>query len=267
VVVHPLHRRLLGGVLALGVLGSPAVVAASEPALRAAVVPGTAGDVAVHRRVVLGAAAQLRWVAADPTGQAQRVGAFLHGGAKFLLHPVITLDVGYGWGFGQFPLEGAADREHRGALGLRVASRGTRVRVSNRARLDLRGLRLAGDWSLHPRPRNETALTFIAHRWAQFTLAFEALLQPTAGIVDMLQLRSGLAIHGDGPVGRQPRDRRRERSMLAWFVGLQAGVSPLALAWSSRRGAAEVRALAPSAAAAGRGAVDLVLSVGLSAMF
>ena len=176
--------------------------------------------------------------------------------------------------------------------GLRVGTRrdgSRRLAVANRTRLDLRAYRLnsRGQFGFHLRPRNETVVKVLVKPWFQTSLQAEALIQPDLGLVDMLQLRSGLILHGHIGLGpRRPvrpetqgRGFRRNRPTLSWVVGAQVGFSPVAIVTAdaqlqdvaipvARIGAGEAAAaseVSPVSDPANH--VDMVFTLGLSGVF
>ncbi len=244
---------------------TPVAAAAQDADLRTAVVPSAGTVVRLHPRVAAVGAVSLRWVAFDPTDQSDLVGTQLQGGLRLFVHPILGLGVDYAYGHGRFPIEGTYGREHRASVGVRTATPGKRFMVSDRLRVDLRGLRARGNWHFRVRPRNELVATVIFREWMQTSVTAEGLLQPQDGWSQMLQVRAGLALHGQIATGER-RDGQRPPPSLQWLIADQVVTHPIAL-WRAR--AARVAGLAGQTMAPGHPGqtVDMVVTFGLSGVF
>lgn len=222
---------------------------AAPPRLRISATPSVGAVAAVHPMVGLSGQAQGRFQLTR-AGPGDRAGFALSAGVHGRPHPVLTLSLHYLYGFGEYPVEGVADREHRVAPGLQVSSRGARFIVSNTARVDLRTLRIPGSgWGFALRPRDALRLTSVFAPWMKLSAETELLLQPRDGKRDMLQIRAGLAVHGEIALGRKQREGRPPPALF-WILGDQVALLPMAL--TAR----------PSA-----GFVDMVPYAGLAVLF
>jgi hypothetical protein len=222
---------------------------AASPKLRISTTPSAGAVATVHPMVGLAAQAQGRFLLTH-AGPGDRLGFALSGGVHVRPHPVLAVSLGYLYGFGEYPVEGVADREHRVAPGLQVSSRGSRFIVSNTVRLDLRTLAIPGSgWTFAVRPRDALRLTSAFLPWLKLSAETELLLQPRDGRTNMLQIRAGLALHGEIALRREER-KDRPPPALFWIVGDQVALLPVALT------------AAPSA-----GFVDMIPYAGLAVLF
>ncbi len=219
---------------ALFLLWSGPVWAAS-PRVRISTTPSIGAVATVHPMVSLSGQAQGRFLLTR-AGPGDRHGFALSSGLHVRPHPVVAISLQYLYGYGVYPVEGAADREHRVSPGVQLSSRGARFIVSNTARLDLRTLRVPGTaWGFALRPRDALRLTGVFAPWMKLSAETELLLQPRDGLPHMLQIRAGLALHGEIALTRREREGRPPPALF-WILGDQVALQPVALATRPSRG-------------------------------
>ncbi|MGB1699046.1 MAG: hypothetical protein ACPHRO_03760, partial [Nannocystaceae bacterium] len=133
---------------------------AESPRLRVSVAPATVVTGHITPRVSLQGHLGLTIFGAAGKPAASPVGVFTSVGPRWAINRVFAVFGTYGYGWGRVPLEGSWDQEHRGTFGLYAGTPadGRLLGVSNRTRLDLRGVEAGSDWAFVVRARNETAL-------------------------------------------------------------------------------------------------------------
>ena len=242
----------------------------------------TAGTgVFVHENVAFEGRVQGR-IMTDADESADRTSLAFAVGPRFFAARILSFGLDYGYAQGVYPYEGPGREEHLVQPGLRIgtASEGRKFALANRARVDLRTYREPGaDWGFHVRPRNEVTLTGIIRPWMRVSMLAEGLLQPDLGSKAMLQVRSGLALHGRIDLVRGDRWRyNRAPPALHWLVSAQAGLRPVALARDTAADAVHDAAVDADRVTARifetlpgssspREAIDLVITFGLAGHF
>lgn len=226
------HRALVVGLWLLPL----ATARAAETRLRSDLVPSVGASVNLLPRLALQSHVEGRFVMSGPrwAGPAS-LGLWV--GPYLQIHPIVGVSAHYLFAEGVFPLEGAARREHTGQLALRLASVGERVLIGNTNAIDLRGLQLADGWAFHPRTRNEVRLTGVFFPWLKLSAISEILVSIRLPTADRLQLRTGLALHGEirrATSEEADEARRRPPPALFWFLGVRAGFHPMAFAYRAR---------------------------------
>jgi hypothetical protein len=221
---------------------------AASPRVRVSTTPSVGAVATLHPIVGLQAQAQGRFLLTR-SGPGDRLGFALSSGVHVRPHPILSVSLAYMYGFGEYPVEGVADREHRVTPGFQLSSQGSRFIVSNTTRVDLRTLHVKDGtgWGFAVRPRDALRLTTVFAPWMRLSAETEILLQPKDGMREMVQIRAGLALHGEIPLGAS---ERRSPPALFWILGDQVAMLPIALA---RR---------PS-----RGFVDMIPYAGLAVLF
>lgn len=213
-----------------------------------------------------------RFIAAGPA-LGDRGGFAATVGPRVIVHEMINVGVGYSYGHGHFPLEGPGAREHTAHLSLDLNSRGEHFVVGNSLRLDLRTYRPhGGGWGFHARPRDAVRFTGVFKPWLKLSGTVEGLIQPSYGLVDMLQLRTGVALHGEIAL---TKERRKRNPALFWIAAAQLGMSPVSLTRRRVRGEQEASAtpaagpmsLETRQALDRSSTVDMVVLLGLSGLF
>ena len=254
------------GALAFAIaLLCPALVRADEVGVRTSVTPSAGSAVLVHPRVALTGEFRGRFVADGPRF-GDRGGFAASVGPRVLVHEMITIGAAYRYAHGHFPLEGPGAREHTAALSLGLASRGERFVVGNSLQLDLRTYRPHDEgWGFHARPRDSVRFTGIFKPWLKLSGTIEALVQPTYGLVDMLQLRTGVALHGE--IALTKGERRKRKPALFWIAAAQLGLSPVSLARRADADDADPLSLRERQAIDRASMVDMVVLLGLSGLF
>ncbi len=183
---------------------------AGKPSLRVSTTPSVGTAAHVHPKAAIVGQARGRFKLTN-AGPGDRAGFDLAAGIRGRPHPVVTVGLAYRYGFGHFPIEGPGDREHRASPGMVLATQGARFIVSNNARLDLRAVRFPGaGWAFAMRPRDALRFTAVFHPWMQLSGETELLLQPRDPIPRMLQIRAGIALHGEVPLTREAPEGRRK---------------------------------------------------------
>jgi len=223
--------------------------------------PNVGAVVQVIPRLSLGASLRTPVIVAHP-GFSDRWSLLLRGGMQVQVNPIFSAFGHYLFAEGRFPFEGPGDREHTAGLGLRLGSRGERFVITNAISVDLRTYRENGKWQFHVRPRDEVRLTGVFRPWLQLSALSEVLIQSSLGLVDMFQLRTGLALHGELTKARAQGAPQRKRPPIGcfWLLGARAGLWPVALVdgTSGTTSAAEQDRA---------GTVDLVLDVSVTGLF
>ena len=199
---------------------------AASPHVRVSTTPSVGAVATLHPIVGLQAQAQGRFLLTRK-GPGDRLGFALSSGVHVRPHPILSLSLAYMYGFGQYPVEGVADREHRVTPGLQLSSQGSRFIVSNVTRVDLRTLHVEDGtgWGFAARPRDALRLTTVFAPWMRLSAETEILFQPKDGMRDMMQVRAGLALHGEIPLGAS---ERRSPPALFWILGDQVAMHPSA---------------------------------------
>lgn len=155
-------------------------------------------------------------------------------GPRFFAARILSFGLDYGYAQGVYPYEGPGREEHlvQPALRIGTASEGRKFAIANRARVDLRTYREPNaDWGFHVRPRNEVTVTGIVRPWMRISMLTEGLVQPDLGSKEMLQVRTGLALHGRIDLVKGDRWRyNRAPPALHWLASAQVGLRPVALA-------------------------------------
>lgn len=234
---------------------------AAESQLRSAVVPSVGATVNVLPRLALRAHVEGRFITSGPRW-AHPASLGLWVGTYAQVHPIVGLSAQYLFAEGVFPLEGPGRREHAGQVALRLSSRGERFLVGNTLALDLRGYLVDERWSFHPRTRNEVRLTGVFFPWLKLSALSEVLVQSTFPEPDRLQLRTGIALHGDVQKVSANATSGRPPPTLFWLLGVRAGLQPMAMV---RRGSLPEDA--PIERVDRAHAVDLVISPSLAGLF
>lgn len=237
---------------------------AAKPKVRTTVAPSVGAGVLLHPKVALRASGGPRVRVAGPS-LGDRVGLSLSPGLHVFAHPVLGLSLSYRFTAGEFALDGPARREHTVIPGLRLGGGGERFVVSNVTRLELRNLWIDGyGHQFWLRPRDALRLTAIIRRWFQTSLETEVLLSPREKLGRTLQLRSGLAFHGEIPLGPPAEKGKRPTPNLYWITAAGVGLTPVALA-RGYDGAVRNRIEAQRADQAST--VDVVLTAGVAVVF
>lgn len=215
-------------------------VQAAETRLRSSVVPSVGATVKVFAPLDLRVQVEGRFITsgprwAHPASLGLRVGPYVQ------IHPILGLSAQYVFAEGIYPLEGPGRREHTGQVALRLASRGERFLVGNTLAADLRAYVVDEDWGFHLRTRDEVRLTGVFFPWLKLSALSEVLVQTTLPADDRLQMRAGLALHGDVELTRrkdpdQASSPRRPPPTLFWFVAARVGLHPMALYRRDRLG-------------------------------
>lgn len=249
-------------------LGSVPARAAGKQ-LRTSARPNLGVVALVHPKVALVANAQGRFVLKGPLGGQ---GFLLSGRVQGQIHPLVAVGIGYAYAQGAYPLDGDGSREHRVEPSLRLATQGRRFVVSNVLRLDLRTYKVDGlGYGFHVRPRDAVRFTGIIHPAFKISIENEVLLQADLGLVDMLQLRSGLALHGQVPLraaadadaDAEPETKRGPA--MFWITSAYVGTNPVALARREQPDPSGDRAALGHADRAR--VIDLVVTAGLAVLF
>lgn len=237
---------------------------AAKPKVRTSAAPSLGVGVLLHPKVALRATGGPRFRLAGPS-LGDKVGLSLSPGLHVFAHPVLGVSLHYRFASGEFPLDGPGRTEHSVIPGLRLGGGGERFVVANLARLELRNLWIDGvGRQFWLRPRDTLRLTAIVRRWFQTSLETEVLLSPREGMGRTLQLRSGLALHGEIPLGPPAERGKRPTSNLYWITATGIGLTPVALA-RGYDGAVDTRIEAQRADQAST--LDIVLTAGLAVVF
>lgn len=220
-----LLRQALVGLTAWLAVSAPAF---AKPGVRATMATqvGTTGQVHPRLAVTAGVGGQFLLKESPPN---DRAGAFADVGVASSLHDIVTVTAGYHYGYGTFTWDSPGQQEHRGSVGLRVATRGRKVFFVNRTDLNLRGVELHGRWRFAPRIHEEMRLTAAFHPAIGLSVFSEILMHVRDPWRDLVQLRPGLAVHGEIPLARKDAGKARDVNLF-WFAGQQVGLYPVALA-------------------------------------
>lgn len=257
-----MHRlfALCAGILAFA--WTPTALAA-PPRLRVSVAPAAVVTGHVGPRLSVDGKVGLSIFTKDPSPLGSPVGVFASVGTRWSINRALGFFGSYGYGRGRVPLEGGWDQEHRGALGIYVGTPadGRLLGVSNRTRLDLRGVQRDHVWSFRVRARNETALVLNFKEWMQLSMPIELLISPQLSSADMMQIRAGVGLGGSAAVGNAQRASAAERPVarIRWLLAARAGFWPVALVGGSALPQAD---LSPT-----QGWVDLVITTGVGVSF
>ncbi len=256
------HRllALCAGFLAFA--WTPSVLAA-PPKLRVSVAPAAVVSGQVGPKLSVSGSLGLSVFTKDPAPLGSPVGLFASVGPRWSINRVLGIFGSYGYGWGRVPLEGSWDQEHRGTAGIYVGtpSDGALVGVSNRTRLDLRGVQRDEAWRFRVRARNETALVLNFKQWMQLSMPVELLISPQLSSADMMQLRAGVGLGGSAALGDAERAAARGRPVarIRWLAAARAGFWPVALFHG--------RDLPRADLSSTQGWIDLVITTGVGVSF
>ncbi len=238
-------------------------VRAAPPKLRVSVAPTTMVAGQVSPKLSVSGTVGLSVFTRDPSPLGAPVGVFAAVGPRWSINRVIGLFGSYGYGWGGVPLDGGWSQEHRGTLGMYAGTPGDGrlLGVSNRTRVDFRGVKGDEAWSFRVRARNETALVLNFKEWMQLSVPVELLISPQLNSTDMTQIRAGVGLGGSAAVGDSERAGAKERPVarMRWLTAVRAGFWPVALA--------RARDVAPSELTATQAWVDLVVTTGVGVSF
>lgn len=201
---------------------------ASAAELRTSLTPSAGLGVALSPKWHLHGQAEGRFVVQGPTFGSPAAIA-IQVGPQWQVHPILGLFARYVGAWGVYPLEGLHDREHTARIGLQLASQGSRFIIGNVTSVGLRSLRDDGTWQFSARARTELRFTAIPHRYAKITLSSETLSPLDDRWARHLQMRIGLAVHGDHTFAKRTNSPRPPPAIY-WLLSPRVGLSPVALA-------------------------------------
>jgi len=215
--------------------------AASTP-LKVGMSPTTGASMQVHPRVQIATQMQLRFT--DLQHQPMEPAWYARLSTLFISAPILALECGYAYSHSFFPIDTTFRQEHRILLGAILGTRprdGFHLSITNRTRLENRIVSSSEKGlSFLVRPRNETQLALSFLPELQLSWTGEALFEPKRSKLSWLQIRTGLFVHGNIPIGRHrnsalnPGSEAKRKIQLNWLVGDYIGFRPLTIARKKR---------------------------------